>query len=155
MPVAAVFEEISYLHYALQPFLGPVQCWLFSDAPNPLYLPLIPSGRPPWVEIIHVDLNNTFSIHIQRVKRFCRLHLFVENVLKWSSAKYGQAASCMETLLFLFRLKLSPAGRQQMQSQVITKQLSFFQQNDNLVLDDSKALRLQFERFSLVFFSYI
>lgn len=150
IPAATVFEEISYLHYALQPFLGPVQCWLFSDAPNPLYLPLIPSGRPPWEEITRIDLNNTFSIHIQRVKSFCRLHLLVENVLKWSGAKYGQAASCMETLLFLFYLKLSPTGRQQTQSQVITKQLRFFQHNDNLVLDDSKALRLQFQRFSLV-----
>lgn len=37
-----------------------------------------------------------------------------------------------------------------MQSQVITKQLRFLQQNHNLVLDDWKALRLQFHRFSPV-----
>lgn len=45
---AAGPEELSYLHYALQPFLGPVQSWLFSDGPDPLYLPPTPSGRPPW-----------------------------------------------------------------------------------------------------------
>lgn len=62
-------------------------------------------------------------------------------MLKWRSAKYGQAATSMETLLFLFYLKLSP-GRGQMQSQVITKQLGFFQHNDNLVL---RPLRPQFQ----------
>lgn len=97
-----------------------------------------------------MHLNDTLSIHIQRVKHLCGLHLLVENVLEWSGAKYGPAASCMETLLFLLYLKLGPSGRQQMQSQVITKQLSFFQQNDNLVLDNWKALRLQSQRFSLV-----
>lgn len=108
VPAATGPKETSYLHYASQPFLGPVQSWLFSDGPNPLYLPPAPSGKPPWEEVIGKNLNNTFSIPIQGVKNFWRMRFAAEKVLKWSSAKYGHAASCMETFLFLFYLKTRP-----------------------------------------------
>lgn len=103
--IPAATGQVSYLHYASQPFLGPVQSWLSSDGPNPLYLPPTPSGRPPWEGVIDKNLNNTFSIPIQGVPSFWRMHFAAEKVLKWSSAKYGHAASCMETFLFLFHLK--------------------------------------------------
>lgn len=105
IPAATGPKEISYLHYASQPFLGPVQSWLFSDGPNPPYLPPTPSGRPPWEEAIDKNLNTTFSIPIQGIKSSWRMHFAAEKVLKWSSAEYGHAASCMETFLFLFYLK--------------------------------------------------
>lgn len=100
IPAATGPKEISYSHYASQPFLVPVQSWLFSDGPNPLYLQPTPSGRTPWEEVIDKNLNNTFSIPIQGVRSFWRMQKKC-----WSSAKYGHAASCMETFLFLFYLK--------------------------------------------------
>lgn len=67
-------------------------------------------------------------------------------MLKRSSAKYGQAASSMETLLFLFYLKISP-GRRQMQSQVITKQLSFFPAEWQSCFEATFSASHEFETF--------
>lgn len=74
----------------------------------------------------------------------------------WSGAVLNMDTQHLAWKHFYFcsTLKRSPTGRQQMQSQVITKQLRFLQQDHNLVLDDWKALRLQFHRFSPSFFFY-